>query len=162
MTRTQKQEIVSLLTEEFKAANAVVVCGFSGVSHTNLETLRQDARAANVKVRVSKNTLTAIALSEAGYESMEMNQNNIFIWAEDQIAACKIADKFAAANQEAFVIKGGFIETKAVDVATINSYAKLPGREELIGMLLSVWTAPARNFVTGLDNLAKKLEEDAA
>jgi large subunit ribosomal protein L10 len=29
-------------------------------------------------------------------------------------------------------------------------------------MLLSVWTAPARNMVTGLDNLKEKLEEDAA
>ena len=161
MTRTQKQEIVAVLTEEFKSANAVVVCGFNSVSHTDLEGLRRDAKAADVKVRVSKNTLTAIALKEAGYEELAMSENNMFVWAEDQIAACKIADKFAAANKDSFVIKGGFIETKAVDVATINSYAKLPGREELIGMLLSVWSAPARNFVTGLDNLKTKLEEVA-
>ena len=36
-----------------------------------------------------------------------------------------------------------------------NSRAK----KELMGMLLSVWTAPARYFVTGLDNLRKAKEE---
>ena len=46
-------------------------------------------------------------------------------------------------------------------MATIEAMAKLPSRDELIGMLLSVWTAPARNMVTGLDNLKEKLEESA-
>jgi large subunit ribosomal protein L10 len=40
--------------------------------------------------------------------------------------------------------------------------SKLPGKEELLGMLLSVWTAPLRGMVTGLDNLSKKQEEQSA
>ena len=34
-------------------------------------------------------------------------------------------------------------------------------KEELIGMLLSVWTAPLRSLVTGLDNLKNKKDEAA-
>jgi len=39
--------------------------------------------------------------------------------------------------------------------------AKLPGRDELLGMLLNVWNAPVQNFTIGLQALADKLEEEA-
>ena len=37
---------------------------------------------------------------------------------------------------------------------------RVTSKEELIGMLLSIWTAPARYFVTGLDNLCKQKEAE--
>ena len=39
--------------------------------------------------------------------------------------------------------------------------AKLPTRDELLGMLLNVWNAPVKNFTIGLDALRKKREEEA-
>ena len=86
--------------------------------------------------------------------------NNIFIWGEDQIAISKIVVKFAESNQDKFVIKTGSFDGQKVDVNHIVSISKLPSKEELIGMLLSVWTAPARYFVTGMDNLRKQKEEN--
>ena len=84
-----------------------------------------------------------------------------FLWSEDQINACKVADKFATANKDTFAIKAGVIEGKAADVNTVNAFAKLPGREELLGMLLNVWNGPARSFAIGLQALATKKEEEA-
>jgi large subunit ribosomal protein L10 len=46
------------------------------------------------------------------------------------------ADKFASSHKDTFAIKTGIVEGKVADVATINALAKLPGREELLGMLL--------------------------
>jgi len=112
-------------------------------------------------VRVVKNTLAGIALKNANCEEMELVDTNIFIWGEDQIATCKVADKSAEANKDNFSIKSGVIESKVADIATINAMAKLPGRDELLGMLLNVWNAPVRNFTIGLQALADKLEEEA-
>ncbi len=162
LTRSQKAEIIDSLANEFKSANAVVICGFTGITHKQLEALRQYADENDTKVRVVKNTFVRLAAEKAGLDVLEVVDNNIAIWSEDQIAACKVADKFASDNKEKFVIKTGYLEGKVADIATINAMAKLPGRDELLGMLLSVWTAPARNFVTGLDNLRAKLEEEAA
>ena len=50
------------------------------------------------------------------------------------------------------------VEGEIADAKHIEAVSKLPSKEELIGMLLSVWTAPARYFVTGLDNLRKQKE----
>ena len=162
MTREQKQEILSFLEGQFKESQAIVVCDYKGLTHRELEDLRAMARDADCKVQVAKNTLVEIAVKNAGLEEISLTGTNIFIWSADQISACKVADKFAMATKDKLTIKSGVIEGKVADANRVNAFAKLPGREELLGMLLSVWTAPARNFVTGLDNLKKKKEEEAA
>ncbi len=162
MTREEKVNIVAELTEEFKSANAILICDYRGMTCADLESIREKALESGTNIKVCKNTLTQIALKNAEQEEVALVDTNILVWGEDQISACKIADSAASDFEEKFVIKTGLIEGKVADMATIEAMAKLPSRDELIGMLLSVWTAPARNMVTGLDNLSKKLEEESA
>ena len=162
MTKQQKSEIVNFLTSEFKQSLAVVVCDYKGLTHKELESLRNEARANNTKVQVAKNTLVTVAAKNAELGDIELSGTNIFLWSEDQISACKVADKFASANKEKFTIKSGIIEGEIADAARVNAFAKLPSREELLGMLASVWMAPVRNFTIGLDALRIKKEEEAA
>ena len=162
MTKPQKSEIVNFLTSEFKQSLAVVVCDYKGLTHKELESLRNEARANNTKVQVAKNTLVTVAAKNAELGDIELSGTNIFLWSEDQISACKVADKFASANKEKFTIKSGIIEGEIADAARVNAFAKLPSREELLGMLASVWMAPVRNFTIGLDALRRKKEEEAA
>ena len=162
MTKQQKSEIINFLTAEFKDSLAVVVCDYKGLTHKELESLRNEARANNTKVQVAKNTLVTVAAKNAELGDIELSGTNIFLWSEDQISACKVADKFASANKEKFTIKSGIIEGEIADAARVNAFAKLPSREELLGMLASVWMAPVRNFTIGLDALRRKKEEEAA
>jgi len=161
MTRTEKEAIVSELSTAFANQGAVIVCDYKGMTVQALEGVRKLAKENDVHVRVVKNTLAKIALKNAECEEMELVDNNIFIWGEDQIATCKVADKSAQANKDNFSIKTGLIESKVADLATIEAMAKLPGRDELLGMLLNVWNAPIQNFTIGLQALADKLEEEA-
>jgi large subunit ribosomal protein L10 len=161
MTKLEKNEIVSALTEEFKASNALIVADYRGTTHQELESLRNAAREAGAKVQVAKNSLVQIAIKNAELEELSLTGTNIFIWAEDQLAACKVADKFASSMTDKFEIKTGIIEGKVADIATINAMAKLPGREELLGMLAATWMAPLTNFVYGLDALKRQKEESA-
>lgn len=162
MTKQQKAEIVDFLSGEFKESQAVVVCDYKGLTHKELEQLRIDAKANNTKVQVAKNTLVTVAVKNAELGDIELSGTNIFLWSEDQISACKVADKFAGANKDKFSIKSGIIEGEIADVNTVNAFAKLPSREELLGMLAATWMAPVTNFTIGLDALRKKKEEEAA
>jgi large subunit ribosomal protein L10 len=121
--------------------------------------LRNSARENELQVRVVKNKLASIALKSVGADNLDLKDTNLVVWGADQIAVAKVSQKFADANDK-LTIKGGYIEGAICDVATVEALSKLPSREELIGMLLSVWTAPIRNFVTGLDNLRAKKEEE--
>ena len=161
MTRTEKEQLVAEMTEAFKASNAVVVCDYKGVTHKELEAVRTLAADNDAHVKVVKNTLASIALNNAGIEGLELKETNLLVWGEDQISTCKTADKAASELKDRFVIKAGALEGQPVDLATINAMAKLPSRDELIGMLLNVWQAPVRNFTIGLDALKRQREEEA-
>ena len=161
MTRENKEIIVSDLTQEFKSAQAIIVCDYKGMKVDQLESIRNSARESGTKIRVVKNTLSKIPMKNAGLEEIEMTDTNIVVWGEDQISACKIADKAANEFKENFAIKTGLIEGKVASMETINAMAKLPTRDELIGMLLNVWNAPVQNFTIGMNALAAKLEEEA-
>ena len=162
MTRQEKSEIIDFLAAEFKNSLAVVVCDYKGLTHKELETLRKDAKANNTKVQVAKNTLVTVAARNAELGEVELAGTNIFLWSDDQISACKVADRFASTNKEKFAIKSGIIEGKISDASMVNAFAKLPSREELLGMLAATWMAPVTNFTIGLDALRKKKEEEAA
>jgi len=158
MNKTQKAEIVSTLTDEFKSAKAVVMCDYRGLTVANLETLRKAARAKDTKVQVVKNTLATIALNNAGMSGIDIKDTNIFVWGEDAIAASKVAVDFGKDNDK-FVIRTAYIDGEAADENKVRAFATLPGREELLGMLASVWMGPVRNFTIGLDALKRKKEE---
>ncbi|WP_201351941.1 50S ribosomal protein L10 [Hydrogenimonas urashimensis] len=161
MTRSEKEQLVAELSDAFGQANCVVIVDFKGMTVKEMEEFRKIGYEAGLGARVIKNTLANIAFKNAGIEGVELIDTNMAVWGEDPIATAKAVAKYAKENDK-FVIKSGVIDKQPVDAAKIDEYSKLAGREELLGMLLSVWTAPLRNLAAGLDNLAKKKEEEAA
>jgi len=161
MTKAEKKELVAELAAAFSESNAIVVCDYKGTKCHELEAIRALAAENNSHVRVVKNKLASIALKSANINDLELKDTNLLVWSEDQISACKVADKAATEFKNSFKLKAGALEGKTVDLATIEAMAKLPSRDELIGMLLNVWQAPVRNFTIGLDALRKKREEEA-
>jgi len=169
MTRSQKAELVQRLTEEFSAANGIVIADYKGMTVADLESLRNLAKNSEVKVRVLNNKLSMIALDNAKKAGINLTGTNLALWGEDLVAVAKVATQAAKESNDKLVIKAGHIEGEVVTVAQIDAYAKLPGREELLGMLLSTWSAPARNmayllnavpsnFVTVLERIKQKKE----
>lgn len=157
MTKQDKKKLIDALSASFADTN-IIVCDYKGLSVRELEPLRREMLKIDSKVQIIKNTLANLAFKNAKVDGLVLKDTNIFLWGKDQMALAKSTQKFADANKEKFVIKMGFFDGAAVDSAHIESIAKLPSKNELIGMLLSVWTAPARYFVTGLDNLRKQKE----
>ncbi|MDP2077002.1 MAG: 50S ribosomal protein L10 [Sulfuricurvum sp. 24-42-5] len=157
MNKTQKSEIVNALTSEFKTAAAVVMCDYRGLTVSDLEELRKIARAKETKVQVVKNTLASISLANAEMTGISITDTNIFVWGEDSIAAAKTVVEFAKAKDK-FVIRTAYIDGEPADEKKVRAFATLPGREELLGMLASVWMGPVRNFTIGLDALKRQKE----
>jgi large subunit ribosomal protein L10 len=161
MTKTQKAEIIEVLSNEFKDAQTVVLCDYKGLSVSDLESLRKLAREKEAKVQVVKNTLATIALKNADLTGVEIKDTNIFIWGEDSVATSKVVAEFAK-NNELFVIKSAYVDREAADAAKVEAFAKLPGREELLGMLAATWMAPLTNLGFGINALKEKKEQEEA
>ena len=159
MLKAKKAEVIAQLGESFENTTAVVICDYKGLTVSELEELRKSARAKDTSVQVVKNTLATIALEKAGMSGVEIKDTNIFIWSDDVINAAKVASDFAKKNDK-FVIKAGYLDKESADVAKIEAFAKLPGRDELLGMLAATWMAPITNLAIGIDALRKKKEEE--
>jgi large subunit ribosomal protein L10 len=161
MLKSKKVEVIEQLSNAFADASAVIICDYKGLSVSELEELRTAARAKETSVQVVKNTLAALALEKSGMSGLELKDTNILLWSNDAIAASKVAMDFAKKNEK-FAVKAGYLDKEVADSAKIDAFSKLPGREELLGMLASVWMGPVRNFTIGLDALRRKKEEESA
>ena len=158
-----KKAIVEELTQKFEAAASVVVVDYRGLTVLQVTDLRKQLRDSNIEIRVLKNTLLRRAANAAGLEGMD----NVFkgptavAFSNDEVVApAKIIAEFAK-TAEALEIKGGVVEGKVADADQINALAKLPSREGLLSMLLSVLQAPVRNTALAVKAVAEKKEEEA-
>ena len=65
---------------------------------------------------------------------------------EDPAAAAKVATKMAKA-EEKFVIKGGYVDGRALDVKGVEALSNLPGKDELRATFLATLLAVPQNFL---------------
>lgn len=160
----KKQQIVEDLTKKFEDAASVVVVDYRGLTVDQVTDLRRQLRDAGVEMRVLKNTMLRRAAVAAGLEGMDdifKGPTAVAFSNEDVVAPAKIMADFAK-DAEALEIKGGVIEGKVASADEINAVAKLPSREGLLSMLLSVLQAPVRNTALAVKAVADQKDGEAA
>ena len=160
-----KQDQVDLLSEKMKNAASFVVVNYRGLNVAEATDLRKQLRDSDVEMHVVKNTIIRRAAEAAGVEGLEdvfVGPTAIAFSEEEVVAPAKIMVEFAE-EAPALEVKGGYMEGEVVSIETIEAVAKLPSRDGLLSMLLSVLQAPIRNTALAFKAVAeKKEEEDAA
>mgnify|MGYP002722019414 CR=1 FL=1 len=161
----QKQARVDELKDKFESSVSTIIFDYRGLTVAEVTELRKQLRESGVDMQVVKNTLLRRSASDAGFEDLEdifKGPTAIAFSEEEVVAPAKIISEFAD-DHEAIELKGGVIEGKIATLETIGKIAKLPSREGILSMLLSVLQAPVRNTALVVKALAeKKEEEDAA
>jgi large subunit ribosomal protein L10 len=142
MARPDKVDAVANIAEEFRSATATVVTEYRGLSMTQLTSLRRSL-GADTTYRVAKNTLVSRAARDAGVEGLDelfVGPTAIaFVHGEPVLAAKALRD-FARDNT-ALVIKGGYLDGRALTVAEVNRIADLESREVLLAKMASAMKA---------------------
>ena len=157
MDRAERDAEIETLKSSFNAAQIALCADYRGMTVAKATQLRRELRAAGANVRVVKNTLVRIAaqrsISEVApkseferFESMLDGPSMMIYSDSDPIGPTKILAKFAKDN-EGFKLKGAWFEGKYVDSKGVDTLSKMPGREELLGMLLRLLGTPATQLV---------------
>ena len=160
----KKAQQVSEVAEQFKNATSVVVVDYLGITVEQATNLRTELRNAGVQFAVVKNGILSRAAKEAGLEGMDdifKGPSAVAFSNEDVVAPAKILADFAK-KVEALEIKAGVIEGKVSSKEEIEALAKLPNREGLLSMLLSVLQAPVRNTALAFKAVADQKDGAAA
>lgn len=149
----QKKEVVSGLSQEIKAAKAIVLADYRGLTVEQDTELRDALRKAGVEYKVVKNTLTRFAMRENGYDGLDSYLNGptaIAMSNTDLVAPAKVLAEYAK-KFEKLELKVGVLEGKVIDLKEINALAELPSKEVLIAKVLGGFNAPISGFVNVLN-----------
>ncbi len=155
-----KREIVDQIKDKIQRASSFVILDYKGLTVAEDTQLRNEFRKAEVEYRVLKNTLVKIALNELGYTDFDADLNGptaVAFSYGDAIAPSKIAAQ-SIKKLNKMSIKCGMLDGKYVDEATVQALSKVPNKETLLAMLLSVLQAPIRGLAVALNEIAKKAE----
>ncbi len=133
MPSPDKVTDVAELTENFRTSNAAVLTEYRGLTVSQLTQLRHSL-GTTTQYTVVKNTLSKIAVREAGLqelESMLSGPSAIAFIKGDAVEAAKSLRDFAKANPF-LVIKGGVLDGKLVTAGELSKIADLESREVLL------------------------------
>jgi len=133
MPSPNKVTDVAELTENFRTSAAAVLTEYRGLTVSQLTQLRHNL-GTTTQYTVVKNTLSKIAVREAGLqelESMLSGPSAIAFIKGDTVEAAKSLRDFAKANPF-LVIKGGVLDGKLVTAAELSKIADLESREVLL------------------------------
>ena len=159
----KKQQQVAELSEKLSAAITGVVVDYKGINVADDTALRKELREAGVDYFVVKNTLLSRAIDGTDLADMKTvleGTTAIALSNEDYTAAARILCKFAESHDNCKV-KSGFLDGKVVDVATIDSLAKLPSKEVLLATVCNAFQAPIAAFARAVQAIVDKDGSDA-
>ena len=155
MANAEKVAAVAELTERFRGSSGAVLTEYRGLTVAQLAELRRSL-GGNATFTVVKNTLTKIAVNEAGLDeqlsSLLAGPSAIAFVDGDVVEAAKGLRDFAKANP-ALVIKGGVIDGKPMSPSEIERLADLESREVLLAMLAGAMKASMANAAATLNAL---------
>lgn len=144
MDRAQKSEMVEQLNGVFQSAQSVVVTVNNGLTVAEVSDLRRQMRAAGAGYKVAKNRLALRAIEGTPYAGIGklFKGPTAIAYANDPVAAAKVAVEFAKKNDKLVVVGGGMGET-VLDANGVKALASLPSLDELRGKLIGLLQAPA-------------------
>lgn len=158
-----KQQQVASVKEHLDGAVAGVVVNYSGIPVADDTKLRKELREAGVYYAVVKNTLLKLAVegtSLSGIDSVLNGTTAIAISKDDHTAAARILSKYAE-NHSNFTVKAGFLDGEVIDVATVESLAKLPTRDVLLSTVCCAFNAPIASLARVLQAVVDKQSAEA-
>ena len=160
----EKQAVVAEVAEIAAKALSAVGAEYRGLTVSEMDELRAEARKNNVYLRVVKNTLVRRAVEGTDYECMREGLTGPLVYAfsmEDPGAAARVIKDFAkehAKLEPKLVSIGG----KLLAASELDTLAKMPTYDQAISLLMAVMKAPSEKLVRTINEVPGKLVRTVA
>jgi large subunit ribosomal protein L10 len=145
--RPDKGDAVAELVGHFSSA-AAVLTEYRGLTVKQISELRR-ALGAETTYAVVKNTLSKIAAAQAGLtgaDELLKGPTAVAFVGGDPVTAAKTLRDFAK-NNPALIVKGGFMDGKALSADEVKKLADLESREVLLAKLAGAMKASLNQAV---------------
>lgn len=135
---------------------------YRGLSVEQITKLRHSLAEKNSQLKVIKNNFAKIAFDELKNGEVAQYLSGptaIAMVKEEANESAKILFDFAK-DAPSLVVKGAWVENELYDAAKIEALSKLPGKKQLIAMIMSAINGPARKLAGTLQAYVEKLEKE--
>jgi large subunit ribosomal protein L10 len=140
---------VEAIKGRLEGSVAALLTEYRGLKVAELGELRASLRGSSTEYRVLKNTLTSIAVREAGYEDLVallQGPTAVAFVHGDPVQAAKDLAEFARSHP-ALIVKGGVLDGKVLGADEVRRLATLESREVLLARLAGLLQASAQQTV---------------
>lgn len=151
-----KTAAIADIKARFESAPDYIFTEYRGLTVSQITDLRNKLREKGCSYKVVKNNFARIAFEEmktADVSSFFVGPTAVALSAEETNTVAKVLFDFAK-EAPALVIKGALVDGEVFDAAMIEQFSKLPGRNDLIAMLMSTMQAATSKFVRTLQAVA--------
>ena len=141
MNRSEKKDFVAKVRDEFNSSSTIIVANYSGLNVTEIEELRNAMRDSGAKFKVTKNSLTKIALESTQIKNIAdlFNGPTAVAYSSDPVAPAKVAVQYAKKFKN-FKIIGGAFEGEKMDDEKIEFLASLLSLDEMRSKIIGLIT----------------------
>jgi large subunit ribosomal protein L10 len=151
-----KTASIQELKDAFSAARDFIFTDYRGLTVEQITALRKQLREKDVRYRVVKNNFARIAFEQlsapSGVSEYLTGPTAVAIAPKDSNEVAKILLRFAE-EYPVLKVKGALVGDAVYTHQETEAFSKLPGRLELISMLMSVLNGPARNLAGALNDI---------
>ncbi len=153
----QKKAVVEKVSAALAGAQAAALAEYRGLTVAQMSALRRSARRSDVFLAVVKNNLARRAVEGSQFECLKEEFSGPLALAvgADPVAVAKVLSDFAKDNED-LRIKAAAMDGALMSSAQFDTLGTLPGREQLLGMLLGTMKAPVQQFVQVLNEVPAK------
>ena len=158
MAQQYKIDKVQCLKEKFDGSQSYIFSDYSGLSVGKITELRNELKKTKSQFMVAKNNFIKRVVAEKempDFGEILAGPTAVTFVEKDVNATLKVL--FSFAKNSSLTVKGGWTEGKIFDDKTLESLSKLPGRDELIAMLMATLNAPLQNFVYACKDVTGRL-----
>ncbi|MEX0951363.1 MAG: 50S ribosomal protein L10 [Gammaproteobacteria bacterium] len=152
LSQEAKKAIIAEVADVANQAPTAIAAEYSGLTVAAMTDLRTKARAADVYVRVVRNTLAKRALADTKFACMQDGLVGPLLLAfskEDPSAVARIVRDFSKQNNK-LVVKMVALEGQLLDASAVESLANLPTKDEAISKLMALMLAPVTQLARTL------------
>ena len=158
-----KTKAIAEAKEVLQSYNDYIFADYRGLTVEQLSQLRKQLREKECEFKVVKNNFARVAFEEMEITSVSdylAGPTAIALVKQDANEAAKVLFDFAK-DAPALTVKGASIENEVFEAKKIEAFSKLPGKKQLIAMLMSAINGPARKLAGTLQAYVEKLEKEA-
>ncbi len=152
ISKDKKHALVAELVDLFSNSKSVATAAYASLSVAEQQELRAAAREAGVSIKVVKNRLVRVALSQS--EAFKSSDTSLLegqlLYAfsqEDETAPAQVLAGFAKKHSQLQLVAGFNQDGSVLDTAAIKALASLPSKDQLRGMMVSTIAAPLTGFL---------------